>query len=161
MNSMNMKQIGFIILGLSVLLFIVMISFVNELQLTTIEQCACAGGSCPMDSSLPVQGYLGFSLVAITGGIGGILVFTSKKDEKAVIKKSKEIKQMLKNLNKDQKKTYNLIESSGGVIFQADLVDKSGFSKVKVSRILDKLEGKGLVEKRRRGMSNIVLAKKS
>jgi len=32
--------------------------------------------------------------------------------------------------------------------------------KVKVSRILDKLEGKGLVETKTRGMTNVILLKK-
>ncbi|RLE76927.1 MAG: transcriptional regulator, partial [Thermoprotei archaeon] len=36
----------------------------------------------------------------------------------------------------------------------------TGFSKAKVSRILDKLEAMGLVERKRRGMSNIVLLRK-
>ena len=44
-------------------------------------------------------------------------------------------------------------------MFQADLVDKCGFGKVKVTRILDGLENKGLVERKRRGMSNIVILK--
>ncbi|PIN91750.1 hypothetical protein COU61_01900 [Candidatus Pacearchaeota archaeon CG10_big_fil_rev_8_21_14_0_10_35_13] len=46
-----------------------------------------------------------------------------------------------------------------GTLFQSDLVDKSGFDKVKVTRILDKLEGKGFIERKRRGMSNVVILK--
>jgi uncharacterized membrane protein len=44
-------------------------------------------------------------------------------------------------------------------LFQAELIEKTDFNKVKVSRILDKLEGKGLIERRRRGMTNLVLLK--
>ncbi|MCD6411533.1 MAG: MarR family transcriptional regulator [Thermoplasmata archaeon] len=36
---------------------------------------------------------------------------------------------------------------------------KTGISKASVSRALDLLESKGLVERRRRGMGNIVLLK--
>ena len=42
---------------------------------------------------------------------------------------------------------------------QGDLVVQSGLSKATVSRTLDLLESKGLVEKRRRGMGNVVLLK--
>ncbi len=64
------------------------------------------------------------------------------------------------DLGVEGRKLYDLIGGAGGAIFQSELVDKSGFSKVKVSRILDRLEGRGLLERRRRGMTNIVLLKK-
>jgi len=156
---MNTKQAGFIIIGISVLLFVVMISFIKEIQAIAIAQCSCVGGTCPMQNNLPIQGYLGITLSGIIGLFGGYLVITSKNMEKISIKKSKRIKQMLKTLNGDQKKTYDLIENSDGAIFQSELVEKTKFSKVKVSRILDKLEGKGLIVRRRRGMSNIVILK--
>jgi uncharacterized membrane protein len=136
-----------------------MISFINELQATAIAQCGCIEGTCPHGDNLPIQGYLGITLSIIIGIFGGILVITSKKMEKISIKKSEKIKKMLKTLNKDQKKIYDLIESSDGAIFQSELGEKVKFSKVKVSRILDKLEGRGLIIRRRRGMSNIVILK--
>ena len=52
-----------------------------------------------------------------------------------------------------------LLQQSDNIALQGDLVAKSGFSKVKVSRLLDHLEARGLVERRRRGMSNLVLLK--
>jgi uncharacterized membrane protein len=156
---MNTKQTGFIIIGISILLFVVMISFIKELQATAIAQCGCVGGTCPMEDNLPIQGYLGITLSVVIGIFGGIQVLTSKKMEKIAIKKSERIKKMLKTLKEDQKKIYDLIESSDGAVFQSELVERSKFSKVKVSRILDKLEGKGLVIRRRRGMSNIVILK--
>ncbi len=156
---MNTKQTGFIIIGITVLLLIVMISFIQELQATAIAQCSCVEGTCPMQNNLPIQGYLGITLSGIMGVFGGYLVITSKNMDKIAIKKSKRIKQMLKTLNEDQKKTYNLIENSDGAIFQSEVVEKTKFSKVKVSRILDKLEGKGLIVRRRRGMSNVVILK--
>ena len=42
-------------------------------------------------------------------------------------------------------------------IFQADLIEKTGFGKAKMTRILDRLEGKGFVERKRRGMTNVVV----
>ena len=49
--------------------------------------------------------------------------------------------------------------ASQGAVFQGELVEKMGYSKVKVSRILDKLEGQNLIERRRRGLANMVLIK--
>ena len=39
------------------------------------------------------------------------------------------------------------------------LMGKTDFSKVKVTRLLDKLEAKNLIERRRRGMTNAVVLK--
>ena len=58
-----------------------------------------------------------------------------------------------------EKQIFEKIIESEGTIFQSDLVDKTGFTKVKVTRILDKLEGKKLIERKRRGMTNVVILK--
>jgi len=42
---------------------------------------------------------------------------------------------------------------------ESDLVEKSGLSKVRITRILDKLEARGVLERRRRGMTNAVVLK--
>jgi len=57
------------------------------------------------------------------------------------------------------RKIFDIITQDGAIL-QGELVTKSGMDKVKVSRILDKLEMQGLVERRRHGMSNLVVLKK-
>ena len=68
-----------------------------------------------------------------------------------------------KNLNltldKEEKVIIKALENADGTIFQSDLVEKTQFGKVKVSRILDRLEGRGLLERKRRGMTNVVVLK--
>ena len=54
-------------------------------------------------------------------------------------------------------RVYQAVLDAGGLMNQGDLVAHSGLSKATVSRALDLLESKGLVEKRRRGMGNVVL----
>jgi uncharacterized membrane protein len=44
-------------------------------------------------------------------------------------------------------------------MFQGELVDRSGFTKSKVSLVLDRLEARRKVERKRYGMSNIVQLK--
>jgi len=44
-------------------------------------------------------------------------------------------------------------------VFQADLIEKTGFGKAKMTRIIDRLEGQGIVERKRRGMTNVVVLK--
>ena len=59
----------------------------------------------------------------------------------------------------DEKKIVSLIIDEGGTIFQSQLVDKSGYSKSKVSLILDRLEAKKILERKRHGMSNAIVLK--
>ena len=61
--------------------------------------------------------------------------------------------------NPDEKQIVNIIIEEGGTIFQSQLVDRSGYSKTKVSLILDRLEAKQILERKRHGMSNAIILK--
>ncbi len=61
--------------------------------------------------------------------------------------------------NPDERKIVQLIIDAGGTIFQSQLIDKSGYSKSKVSLVLDRLEARRILERRRHGMSNVVVLK--
>jgi uncharacterized membrane protein len=65
----------------------------------------------------------------------------------------------LLSLREDQKVIYQAILDEDGMMAQSDIVEKTGFSKSNVSRTLDVLESMGLIEKRRRGMGNLIMLK--
>jgi len=73
--------------------------------------------------------------------------------------RKKRWEQIVKTLKDDQQKIYKAIIDSDGIIEQSKLSEKTRISKSNVSRALDLLESRGLVERRRRGMGNIVLLK--
>ena len=62
-----------------------------------------------------------------------------------------------KTLKEDEQRIYQEILGSDGMILQSELVRKVGLSKSTVSRNLELLETKGLIERKRRGMSNLIL----
>ena len=64
-----------------------------------------------------------------------------------------------KKLNDNERRIYEVVLNSDGLASQSEIVEKTGLSKSNVSRALDLLESKGLVERKRRGMGNIVLLK--
>ena len=66
---------------------------------------------------------------------------------------------VLPTLKEDQQLIYQSILDADGLIPQSDIVEKTGLSKSNVSRTLDILESMGLIERRRRGMGNIILLK--
>ena len=66
---------------------------------------------------------------------------------------------VLPTLKEDQQLIYQTILDADGIIPQSDIVEKTGLSKSNVSRSLDMLESMGFIEKRRRGMGNLILLK--
>ena len=62
-------------------------------------------------------------------------------------------------LDEEEKKILELLQKNEGSQYQSDLIKETGFSKVKMTRILDKFESKGYIDRKRRGMTNIVFLK--
>lgn len=63
----------------------------------------------------------------------------------------------LRLLDGDEKRVFGEILESGGEILQKDLPIQLNFPKAKITRILDDLEKKGLVIRKRYGMTNKVI----
>jgi hypothetical protein len=103
-------------------------------------------------------------VISIVLGISGAYLLlpgsVEKPAEKSVLETRKDRwEKTSKTLKDDERKIYKVILESDGLVNQSELVEKTGLSKSKVSRSLDLLESKGLVERKRRGMGNIVLLK--
>lgn len=159
---MENKNVGYLLIGLSVVVVVIILLFNHALSEIINSSCTMAGHeSCTMEQTLNQQTYLSYSITAIIVIIGLFLIF-SKPNEKIIVKKVKdkiiEKKIDLSKFKPEEKQVYNLIKQSGA-IFQADLIEKTGFGKAKVTRIIDRLEGHSLVERKRRGMTNVVVLK--
>lgn len=161
---MKNKNVGFLIIGLSVVIGIIILIF--NVGLKKIVSGTCTHANCPMYSTIAIQTWVSLAIAGLIFVIGLFLIF-SKEHERIVVKKVKEKIEVEKKrkpvdyskLTKEEKTIIKALEEANGTIFQSDLVEKSGFSKVKVSRILDKLEGRQLIERKRRGMTNVVVLK--
>ena len=57
----------------------------------------------------------------------------------------------------NERAVYETVLAADGVIQQAEIVDRTDLSKATVSRMLDSLESKQLLERKRRGMGNVVV----
>lgn len=66
---------------------------------------------------------------------------------------------VLPTLKDDESKVFRAVLDSDGIIAQSEISDLTGVSKSNVSRALDLLESRGYVERRRRGMGNIIVLK--
>ena len=63
---------------------------------------------------------------------------------------------VVRALDEDERRLYLQIREAGGTALQRDLVASGAFSKAKVTRLLDKLERRGLVVRERYGATNRV-----
>jgi uncharacterized membrane protein len=156
---MKNKQVALIILGITILIFFIVLSFNSALESIVNETCS-HGVSCPMYATLKFQKSLSYGFIIFLAALGGYLYFL--KESVNSVKKSEEkkiSKEVLDNLEGEEKQIMNLVAQNDGSIYQSDLIKQTGLTKVKVSRVLDKLEGKKLIERKRRGMTNIIIAK--
>lgn len=99
-------------------------------------------------------------VLGISGAYLLIPISAEKPAEKSVLETRKDRwEKIAKTLKDDERKIYKVILDSDGLVNQSELAEKTGLSKSNVSRSLDLLESKGLVERKRRGMGNIVSLK--
>ena len=93
-----------------------------------------------------------FGLAFVVLGTGVYLLFIQGREEKTV-------KVDFSKLDEDEKRVYTLLKERDGSLYQSDLVKETGFSKVKMTRLLDKMAAKNIIDRKRRGMTNIIVLK--
>ena len=98
-----------------------------------------------------IAGISGTYLLFFEGRIAtGDLSFNGKRADYAKI---------LPTLKDDEQKVFKAVLEFDGIIAQSELSGLTGVSKSNISRALDLLESRGYVERRRRGMGNIIVLK--
>ncbi len=145
---MKNKIVGGIIIGFAIIIGIIILMFNKALKEIVASACT-HGNTCPMWGTIQLQTNIGLLVMSLTVLIGIYLVFFA--DNKIIRKKY--------DLTNEEKKIVRKLRQSEGTSFQSELVEKLELNKVKVSRLLDKLEGKGIIERKRRGMTNVVILK--
>lgn len=144
---MENKTVGYILLGISAVICFITYSFNTALKDIVNSTCD-HGPTCPMNATINFQTNLSIGIIIAVILFGLYLIFYTKKPRRST-----------PNLDKEEKFVYDEISKANGTIFQSELMEKTNLNKVKITRILDRLEGKGIAERKRRGMTNIVILK--
>jgi len=159
---MENKHVGLMIIGLSVIIGIIVIIFNSALNEIVTANCSLIHGTdtCPMIDTIITQTGISLAIAGIVLIIG-IALFFVKPKEKIIVKTLRERKKKLDltGLDEQEKQVIGIIQSENGTIFQASLMEKLGIGKVGITRLLDKLEAKQFIERKRRGMNNVVVLK--
>lgn len=167
---MRNRVVGILVIAIALLLGFIIFSF--NMALSDIINVSCSHGtSCPMWGTIEFHTSVSTGIMVFIVILGLYLIFFSKEEK--IITRIKKIrsqvepkkitkdnyKKIMKSLKKDEKTVLEKIIESNGSLFQSDLVEKTKFNKVKITRILDRLEGRRLIERRRRGMTNVIILK--
>jgi uncharacterized membrane protein len=168
---MRNRNVGVIVIGIALLIGFIIWAFNRAMSKIVSTSCS-HGTSCPMWGTINFQTNVSIGVMVFVILVGLYLIFFAKEEritETKIVKVKEQIKpkeitkenyqKVMSELVDDEKLVLEKIIEAEGTIFQSDLVDKSGFTKVKVTRILDKLEGKAIIERKRRGMTNVVILK--
>lgn len=169
---MKNRVVGFLVIGVAALIGFIIYSF--NVALYDIINTACShGSSCPMWGTLEFQTNVSLAIMVFVVIIGLYLIFFGKEERVITKVKTVKLKQQIdpKNITKDNYRkildelsdddrvVFEKIVEAKGSVFQSELVSETGLNKVKVTRILDRLGGRNLIERKRRGMTNIVVLK--
>jgi len=162
--------VGVLVVVIALLMGFIIFSF-NSAFTDVINSSCSHGETCPMWETLDFQTNVSIAIMAFVIIIGLYLIFFGKeekiitkiikmverKEPKTITKES--YSKVLSGLSSEEKVVVEKLIESKGSLSQSDLIEHTDFNKVRISRILDRLEGRGVVERKRHGMSNIVVLK--
>jgi len=163
---MRLQKIGLVIVAASIIILglLIFLKFQTDSQMLTAceESCGELGdASCSLTSCPYHQGNnLSWVLIVMSilvAFIGGTGVYLSLPQKKETIIEEKEYD--LSTLSDDEKKIFLFIKDHKEGVYQNHIVKEFTLTKVQATRLLDKLEGSGLVERKRRGLANVVRVK--
>ena len=165
----NEKLLGYLLMAFSIVLFIVLGFIKTQFDVESALLCQkfhenkLDSSQCPVhqaDSTWNKVSWVilvGFGIGILIFGVGAYLAFFYKAGSRELKRDFKQID--LSKLDDEEKKIYDIIKGKNGSAYQSDLIKETGFSKVKVTRILDKMETADIIERKRRGMTNIIVLK--
>lgn len=157
-----------LVIGMALVFFFIVLSFNNAIE--TIVNTTCTHGpTCPMQITLKTQKAVSYGLIGLLVVVGILISFLLKEERTIMVSNDgngnkqeldeEEKKKKMENLDEEESKLMSIVLREQGSAYQSDLIKETNLSKVAVTRLLDRLEGKGLIERKRRGMTNIVILK--
>ncbi len=158
---------GIVLLIVSILLFVVLILVKSGIDIRDTQLCTFYAtnnlnmAECPAHTTgtswWVVVAFICDIALFITAIVLLIMPLRTRGSLQENASPRKEIN--ISSLSEDERKAYECVRNHQGPLYQSTLMKELEWSKVKVTRVLDKLEQGGLVERKRRGMTNLVVLK--
>src|SRR3989344_3384685 len=112
METLNSKTLGWILIGIATSVFLIHSFMVNEilsLQGLLHQNCTLPDNICPFKTNIPIPAVIGYIVDFGLGGLGAVLIVSKKQAEKIVVESQQKWKKVVKNLEGDEKKIYEMI----------------------------------------------------
>ena len=159
---MDMRRIGIIlvVVGMAILALTYLFKLQEDRHL---EQISIDNGTCFVNG-VCVYEERDFTLYIAGGFLGAFILFLGTyfllfdKPQIVASDQSAALKEIdTSQLNDEELKVYDYLKEHNGSAYQSELARNLELTKVRMTRILDRLEGFGVLERKRRGMTNIVI----
>ena len=155
---MENKKLGFIIIGLSVILSFTMFSYMGKLNVQEQANNCNPTQECQQISSLFGMSHIAIGFLSFIFALGFYLLFFNKSEAKIsdaleTIQEEKtqdKFKLLLRPLDDNERKVMISIKEQEGIT-QATLKYRANLSKAKVSQILTDFEKKNLIVREAKG----------
>ena len=150
----NNKRLGIVLVILSLIIGGIFVYYISILTQKTQELGCFNNQECStIERGLSIS-HIAVGIFSFILALGFYLLFFNK--ERIIEQKDYDISK----LNKEEKRVFSFIkENKEKGTYQSNIVENFNFPKSKVSRILDRLEANNLIERKRRGMTNIIVLK--
>lgn len=150
----NNKKLGAVLMLLSLIIGGIFVYYISNLAQKSEELGCFSNRECfVVEKGLSIS-HVAVGIFSFLLALGFYLFFFNREE---IIKQKK---YDISKLNKEEKDIFSFIKKNKEEgVYQSSLVEHFNFPKSKVSRILDKLEQRGIIERKRRGMTNIILLK--
>ncbi len=174
LNANNQKTIGSLLVGFSIILIFILIFVKLNIDKEGAYLCEIVSANpqfdmeeCPAhntNTSWLLTASFGIAFLVLGSGV--YLIFMPTKiiekviEQQPIIAHKQEFREIdLSKLDENEKKIYDMLKSHEGSMYQSDIIKETGLSKVQITRLLDKMIVKQIIDKKRRGMTNIVVLK--
>ena len=156
---------------MAVLFVISVFTLVGKLLMPTPIQIIIQGEEPIVVGQIPSYTLVDIIMISVSAillGISGFyLLFSEFIETRGVLPTVEgansfelDAKFALRLLDGDKRRVFSEIVQSGGEIMQSELPVRMGFSKAKITRILDYLEMKGLIIRKSYGMTNKIIIRR-
>ena len=147
---MKNYQIGLIILVIIIITNVLNYSYDTAFNRLKDTQCCSLESSCPSHANLEVQKIFNLILTVIVVGISAYFISADYLRARFYLTKTRIA------ISSEERKIYDYLREHDSKAEQSELIRAFGISKVKMTRVLNHLETKGVIERKRSGLGNTI-----
>ena len=158
---METKKLGFLILGMSIVLGFIMFTYMNQLSLQGQQLHCNPTQECQQVNSMLGLSHIAVGIISFISALGFYLLIFNKAPQplhypiendgqKAIVKKDDKFQLLLRPLDDNKRKDLKAIKEQRGIT-QATLRYRADLSKATISQILTDFEKKNLIKRKEKG----------